>query len=129
MYNQPINFNEICLKKSGESNHQNEPTEICWNLDQNPQKSAGFFTRMNPQKSVCQVFDLLFRDITPEDYETLLRLDESVSRWIFFWSVKIVRVVKDRIFVVIGKMVVPLKRYRCCLTTRRSPLKGDIPNK
>ena len=30
--------------------------------------------------SLRQVFDLLFRDITPDDYETLLRLDESVSR-------------------------------------------------
>lgn len=30
--------------------------------------------------SSAEVFDLLFRDITPEDYETLLRLDESVSR-------------------------------------------------
>ncbi|CAE7393484.1 RIE1 [Symbiodinium natans] len=30
--------------------------------------------------SSSEVFDLLFRDITPDDYETLLRLDESVSR-------------------------------------------------
>jgi len=30
--------------------------------------------------SSAEVFDLLFRDITPDDYETLLRLDESVSR-------------------------------------------------
>jgi len=30
--------------------------------------------------SSTEVFDLLFRDITPDDYETLLRLDESVDR-------------------------------------------------
>ena len=33
-----------------------------------------------PTSRVSQVFDLLFREITPDDYETLLRLDESVSR-------------------------------------------------
>lgn len=27
-----------------------------------------------------EVFDLLFREITPEDYDMLLRLDEKVSR-------------------------------------------------
>lgn len=30
--------------------------------------------------SPSEVFDLLFREITPDDYETLLRLDETVSR-------------------------------------------------
>lgn len=29
---------------------------------------------------LCEVSDLLFRDITPEDYEILLRLDDTVSR-------------------------------------------------
>ena len=32
------------------------------------------------QRNPAKVFDLLFRDITPDDYETLLRLDESVDR-------------------------------------------------
>ena len=77
---QPINFNEICFKNQGIKPPLN-PQKSAGILIKNPQKSAGFFTRMNPQKSACQVFDLLFRDITPEDYETLLRLDESVSRW------------------------------------------------
>jgi len=32
------------------------------------------------QRVEPSVFDLLFREITPDDYETLLRLDETVSR-------------------------------------------------
>lgn len=44
-----------------------------------------FHRRSNDQRLPCgllssEVEDLLFRDLTPEDYETLLRLDETVAK-------------------------------------------------
>eukprot|EP00442_Polarella_glacialis_P027832 CAMPEP_0115144170 /NCGR_PEP_ID=MMETSP0227-20121206/61270_1 /TAXON_ID=89957 /ORGANISM="Polarella glacialis, Strain CCMP 1383" /LENGTH=409 /DNA_ID=CAMNT_0002553265 /DNA_START=153 /DNA_END=1383 /DNA_ORIENTATION=- len=46
-----------------------------------PRGGAGLSgERLDCGLSNSEVYDLLFREITPEDYETLLRLDEKVSR-------------------------------------------------